>query len=181
MKNIVLLGFMGTGKSVVGRRLAAELQYRFIDTDQMIEERTGKKISEIFAQEGEAQFRALESEVAQEAAQRKNHVISTGGGIVLNPANLEVLGQNGILVSLQARPEIIFKRVQKRAGQRPLLQGPDPLSEIKRLVLEREPHYRRVSFTIDTSDIPLEEVVHLIKKKVLEREDQKNTGSTGSQ
>jgi shikimate kinase len=167
MKNIVLLGFMGTGKSVVGRRLAAELQYQFIDTDHIIEEKTGKKISEIFAQEGEMQFRNLESEVAQEVGQRHDHVISTGGGIVLNPANLEALGRNGILISLQARPEIIFKRVQKRAGQRPLLQGPDPLSQITRLILEREPYYRRATFTIDTSDMPLEEVVHEIRKKVL--------------
>jgi shikimate kinase len=113
------------------------------------------------------QFRNLESEVAQEVGQRHDHVISTGGGIVLNPANLEALGRNGILISLQARPEIIFKRVQKRAGQRPLLQGPDPLSQIKRLILEREPYYRRATFTIDTSDMPLEEVVHEIRKKVL--------------
>ena len=172
---------MGTGKSVVGRRLAIDLRYQFVDTDHMIEEKTGKKISEIFEEEGEAQFRNLEAEVAEEVGRRSDHVISTGGGIVLNPANMEALSRNGILVSLQARPEIIFKRVQKRAGQRPLLQGPDPLSQIKRLVLEREPYYRRATFTIDTSDLPLEEVVHQIKKKVLQGEDQKNSGFAGSQ
>lgn len=181
MKNIVLLGFMGTGKSVVGRRLAVELKYQFIDTDQMVEEKAGKKISEIFAQQGESKFRNLEFEAAQEAAGRSGHVISTGGGIVLNPANLEALGRNGILISLQARPEIIFKRVQKRAGLRPLLQRPDPLAEIERLLLEREPYYRRASFIIDTSDMQLEEVVHQIKKKVFQDEDQENTGSTRSQ
>lgn len=180
MKNIVLLGFMGTGKSVVGRRLASELRYQFVDTDQMVEEKTNKKISEIFAQQGEAQFRAWEAEVVREVADRNRCVISTGGGIVLNAANLEALSRKGILVSLQARPEVILKRVQKRAGQRPLLQKPDPLSEIQRLLSEREPFYRRASFMIDTSDMRLEEVVRQIKEKVLTGEDQKNTGSTGN-
>ena len=171
MKNIVLLGFMGTGKSAVGRHLATELRYQFVDTDQMVEEKTNKKISEIFAQQGEAQFRAWEAEVVRDVADRDRCVISTGGGIVLNAANLEALSRKGILVSLQARPEVILKRVQKRAGQRPLLQKPDPLSEIQRLLAEREPFYRRASIMIDTSDMRLEEVVRQIKEKVLTGED----------
>jgi shikimate kinase len=181
MKNIVLLGFMGTGKSVVGRHLAAELRYQFVDTDQMIEEKTGKKISEIFVQQGEAQFRAWEAEAVREVSDRNRCVISTGGGIVLNAENLEALSRKGVLISLQARPEVILKRVQKRAGQRPLLQKPDPLSEIQRLLSEREPFYRRASFMIDTSDMRLEEVVRQIKEKILKGEDQEDTSSTGSQ
>lgn len=175
MKNVVLLGFMGTGKSAVGRYLAKDLRYHFIDTDQLIEEKTHQSISEIFKQEGEAHFRRLESQVAQEVAQRERCVISTGGGMVLSPTNLEALGRNGILVSLQSRPEIILKRVQKRVGRRPLLEGSDPLSEIRRLLSEREPYYRRAVFTLDTSDINAEEAARLIKRKVFEIEGQKNT------
>jgi len=175
MKNIVLLGFMGTGKSAVGRRLAAEFHYQLVDTDQVIEEKTQKRIAEIFAEQGEAAFRRLESEVVVELAGRTGCVISTGGGIVLNPKNLDLLGANGILVLLRSRPEVIFKRVQKRAGQRPLLQKPDPLSEIKRLLAEREPFYQRADITLDTSDMKLEDVVQQIKRKVLEIEGRKSS------
>lgn len=174
MKNIVLLGFMGTGKSVVGRRLATAFHYQFIDTDQVIEEKTHKRIAEIFSEQGEAEFRRLESEVVADLAERTGCVISTGGGIVLNPKNLDLLGKNGILVLLRCRPEVIFKRVQKRAGQRPLLQKADPLSEIRRLLAEREPFYQRADITLDTSDIKLEDVVQQIKGKVSEIEGRKS-------
>ena len=175
MKNIVLLGFMGTGKSAAGRRLAADFHYHFIDTDQVIEEKTHQRVAEIFATQGEAEFRRLESEAVAGLAERTGCVISTGGGIVLNPKNIDLLGMNGILVLLKSRPEIIFKRVQKRAGQRPLLQKADPLSEIKRLLAEREPLYQKADVVLDTSDMRLDEVVQQIKKKVLEIEGRKGS------
>jgi len=175
MKNIVLLGFMGTGKSAVGRRLATAFRYQFIDTDQMIEEKTHKRISEIFAEQGEEAFRRLEAEVVVDVAERSGCVISTGGGIVLNSKNLDQLARNGILVLLRSRPEVIFKRVQKRAGQRPLLQKADPLSEIKRLLAEREPFYQRADISLDTSDMELEDVVQQIKGKVLEIEGRESS------
>lgn len=175
MKNIVLLGFMGTGKSAVGRRLATEFHYQFVDTDQMVEEKAHQRISEIFEKRGEEAFRRLESEVVVGLAERTGCVISTGGGIVLNPKNLDLLSMNGTLVLLQSRPEVIFKRVQKRAGQRPLLGGPDPLSAITRLLSEREPLYRRAEFTLDTSDMKIEEVVQTVKRKVLEIEGRKSS------
>lgn len=175
MKNIVLLGFMGTGKSAVGRRLATAFRYQFIDTDQVIEEKTHKRIAEIFSEQGEEAFRRLESEVVIGLAERTGCVISTGGGIVLDSKNLDLLQKNGILVLLRCRPEVIFKRVQKRAGQRPLLQKADPLSEIKRLLAEREPFYRRADITLDTSDMNLDDVVQQIKRKVLEIEGREST------
>ena len=175
MKNIVLLGFMGTGKSAVGRALAKELKYRFVDTDQRVEEKSGKKIAELFTENGEAYFRELESQAVQEAAQQGACVISTGGGAILNPKNLEALRRNGFLVLLESDPEVILKRVQKRAGQRPLLQGPDPLAEIKRLLEERAPYYRCADFTVNTSYLQVEEVTRAIKKKVLEIEGRENT------
>lgn len=175
MKNIVLLGFMGTGKSAVGRRLATEFHYQFVDTDQVIEEKTHKRIADIFTEQGEEAFRRLESEVVVGLAERTGCVISTGGGIVINSKNLDLLGKNGILVLLRCRPEVIFKRVQKRAGQRPLLQKADPLSEIKRLLTEREPFYNRADITLDTSDMKLEDVVQQIKGKVSEIEGGKSS------
>lgn len=175
MKNIVLLGFMGTGKSAVGRRLATAFRYQFIDTDQVIEEKTHKRIAEIFSEQGEEAFRRMESEVVISLAERTGCVISTGGGIVLDSKNLDSLQKNGILVLLRCRPEVIFKRVQKRAGQRPLLQKADPLSEIKRLLAEREPFYRRAEIVLDTSDMNLDNVVQQIKRKVIEIESREST------
>ncbi len=166
MKNVVLLGFMGTGKSIIGRRLAVELQYRFIDTDHLIEERTGKKIPEIFSEEGEAYFRSLESETVAEIASLRGYVISTGGGVALNALNLERLEKQGILVCLIARPEVILRRVQRRSGQRPLLKDSDPLKKIKTLLSEREVAYNRARIKVDTSDIPIKKSVQRILKQI---------------
>lgn len=175
MKNIVLLGFMGTGKSAVGRRLAASLGYGFVDTDQMIEQRQRKSISGIFTALGEARFRCMESDVVGELSERTRCVIATGGGVALNPDNLLRLRQGGFLVALQARPEVILKRVEKRAGERPLLQGDDPLSQIKSLLMARAACYRNVDLTIDTSDLSTEEVVHRIGQQVRALEGQKDS------
>jgi len=160
---------MGTGKSIIGRRLAVELKYRFIDTDQVIEKRTQRRIPDIFSEEGETYFRALEAEAVSVVATWRAYVIATGGGVPLNRENLEILGRTGILVALTARPEVILKRVQKRAGQRPLLKGPDPLAKIKQLLTDREAAYRSAFITIDTSGIPVEESVHRIIDQLSDR------------
>lgn len=153
---------MGTGKSIVGRRLAVELHYRFVDTDQLIEARVEKRIPEIFSEDGEAHFRKLEADVVEEIVGWEAYVISTGGGVPLNPENLKALERTGILVTLAARPEVILKRVQRRAGERPLLKGPNPLSAIRGLLSEREKYYNRSAITVDTSDIPIGESVQRI-------------------
>jgi len=160
---------MGTGKSIIGRRLAVELGYRFADTDQIIEERAHKRIDKIFAEEGESWFRQLELETVHDVSGWSGYVISTGGGVPLQEENLKALSGNGILVSLKARPEVILRRVRKRLGKRPLLRGPHPLSRITRLLTERQPFYDRAAFSIDTSDVDVQESVRRIKIKVLER------------
>ncbi len=169
MKNIVLLGFMGTGKSIIGRRLAVELGCRFADTDQMIEERAHKSIEKIFAEDGESRFRQLESETVRDVSGWSGYVISTGGGVPLHEENIEALSGNGILVSLKARPEVILRRVRKRIGRRPLLRGPHPLSRITHLLAERKPFYDQAAISIDTSDVDIQESVRRIKVQVLER------------
>lgn len=166
-KNIVLLGFMGTGKSVVGRRLAESLGYRFVDTDRFIEERSGRSIAEIIRTEGEEQFRQLEALTVHEVAAMSRCVISTGGGVVLNPSNVAALGENGVFVALKARPETILKRVQRKKGKRPLLEGPNPLERIKTLMKVREALYHIAPFSVDTSDTSVDEVVAQIRRQVL--------------
>jgi len=180
VRNIVLVGFMGTGKSVVGRRLANALGCDFMDMDRVIEQRQGKSVPQIFSEQGEAAFRKMESEVVGELSRRTGCVIATGGGAVLNPDNLTQLRQGGVLVALQARPEVVLKRVGKRAGDRPLLGGENPLSKIKSLLMERADAYRDVDVTIDTSDLSTEEVVHRIKQQVEAFEGYKDSGLSRS-
>ena len=161
MKNIVLIGFMGSGKTVVGRLLADRLGYKFIDTDKIIEERIGKTISDIFNDEGEHYFREIESNIVKELSELSGHVISTGGGIVLNQDNLTCLKKGGLTVWLKASPESIHKRVVSES-HRPLLNVKDPLNEIKRLLSPRERLYSEADISVETDDLDIEKIVENI-------------------
>jgi shikimate kinase len=150
IRNLVLAGFMGTGKSSVGRLLAGDLGFAFLDTDALIEKRAGKSISRIFATEGEPAFRDMEKQVVRELADREHCVISTGGGVVVNPENLLSLKTHALVVCLCATPETIFERT-RRASHRPLLKQSDPLGRIRTLLEARNPFYRQADILI-TSD-----------------------------
>ena len=178
-KNLVLVGFMGTGKSVVGRRLARLFSLPFVDTDRQVETRSGKTVSRIFSEEGEKRFRELESGAIGESVAQGPVVISTGGGAVLSEKNRLLLSEKGIVIWLTARPERILERVLRRPGKRPLLEGIDPLGEVKRLLKEREPYYRFAVMSVDTSDVTVSEVVSQIRRKVLEIEDGEDSSSFG--
>jgi shikimate kinase len=157
-RTIVLMGFMGTGKSEVGRRLAQRLGCAFLDTDHLVEERAGKRVAAIFAHDGESAFRALEREAVGEAARRGGTVISVGGGAVLDAANVDTLRAAGVLIHLTARPDVILTRIGDPRS-RPLL-GDDPRTAITRLLDERGPLYAAAAdVTIDTSDRSADEVV----------------------
>src|SRR5688500_9239803 len=134
--NVALVGFMGTGKSTVGNTLASMLRLRLVDTDALIEQRAGKRITEIFANEGEARFREYERQVVEELESLEGCIISTGGGLVINPANMESLKRHSLVVCLWASPEAIFARVGRQT-HRPLLGGDNPLGKIKELLAER--------------------------------------------
>lgn len=149
IRNLALVGFMGTGKSSVGRQLAAELGFEFVDTDELIESRAGRSISEIFEQSGEAAFRELEAQVVKELSTREKLVISTGGGLIVNPANLASLKSHALVVCLWASPDSIWQRVRGQT-HRPLLATPDPLAKIRALLAEREPHYKRADVLVNT-------------------------------
>ncbi|HSH92758.1 MAG TPA: shikimate kinase, partial [Roseimicrobium sp.] len=138
LENIALIGFMGTGKSSVGRFIATELGFTFVDTDELIESRCGRRINDIFAQQGEPHFRGLERQLVTEMESWKKTVISTGGGLAANEANLESLKSHALVVCLWASPEKIFDRV-KNQSHRPLLHDADPLGKIRQLLASREP------------------------------------------
>jgi len=166
--NIVLIGFMGTGKSAVGRRLAERLERPFIELDRIIEEREGCSIAEIFERRGEAHFRRIERAAVHVAAQLPDVVIATGGGAVLDDENVKALKATGILVCLTAAPEVIRERLGD-VRTRPLLSGAaDPLAEIKRLLAARAPRYALADHIVDVShllvDDVVESVVHLVTR-----------------
>jgi shikimate kinase len=154
----VLTGFMGTGKTRVGERLAAQLGCPFVDTDTLIERAAGRPIRDIFAAEGEAYFRRLEKRAIAQALAVPRAVVATGGGAVLDPANRARLRAAGPLVCLAAGPAVILSRT-RRSGARPLLHGPDRRRRIERLLAERAPAYADADLLIDTSTRSVDAVV----------------------
>ena len=164
---------MGTGKSTVGKLLAKKLKRRWVDVDHEIEEAEGRKISEIFEKEGEAHFRRLEKEMIQKVASEYGLVIMTGGGAVVDPANRAALKKNGLVVTLSATPETIFQRVRK-SRHRPLLKG-DLLTEIKRLLAERESFYRESDRTFSTDGKTGAQVAGIIEE-TLQKEEASDSG-----
>ncbi len=157
IQNLALIGFMGTGKSSVGQLVAAQLHFSFVDTDQLIESRAGKTISEIFSQAGEKVFRELETQLLLELGRNQNTVISTGGGLSANAANLASLKQHALVVCLWASPEAIWERVRDQT-HRPLLQDPDPREKIHQLLAAREPFYRQADVLVNTEQRSMKEI-----------------------
>ncbi len=143
-RNVILTGFMATGKSTVGRTLAARLRYGFVDTDRVIEDRNGP-IPMIFSERGEAEFRRLERAVAVELSSFSSLVIATGGGLMLDPVSAEALASSGFVVCLTASPKAILRRVggPSAGARRPLLAVNDPEARIRELMNERAPAYKR--------------------------------------
>ena len=169
--SITLIGFMGTGKTVVGKALAEKLGKEFIELDALIEQKTGKPIPEIFQQDGEVTFRELEIEAAKEVSQKKNVVIACGGGIVLNKINIDRLKKESLIVYLTALPEVILKRTSSDTNERPLLDTSNKTLAVKELLKFRKPFYERAAeITIDTSKLDIDSVVGQIIKRVKENE-----------
>jgi shikimate kinase len=164
--NIILTGFMGTGKSSVGRLLAERLGYTFVDTDDVIAHRCGRAVHEIFRREGEEAFRAREAALARELAAGKRQVIATGGRLMLDADNAAVLSRHGRVFCLWASAEEIMARVAAdTAAVRPLLAGPDPESRIRALYAERREGYARFT-PIMTSGQTVSEVVQAVCERL---------------
>ena len=164
-QNIILTGFMGTGKTTAGRVLAQKLGWEFIDTDDLIERQAGKPIRDIFKDDGEDVFRGLEREVAAGIREFRYHVVATGGGIVLDPVNMQNLGKSGLLILLMADMDSIWRRVRNHA-YRPLLQCENPRSRIGELLSERSDVYNQITHKVETGDVSIEKVVDQILKLV---------------
>ena len=157
MKNIVLFGFMGTGKSLVGKILSQKLNYPLIEMDQEIENDEGLTINKIFEEKGEPYFRSLELKLSEKISNSSSKIISPGGGIILNDKNILNLSRNSLCVCLNAKPLTIFKRIYDDKN-RPLIesdnnQNEDKFNKISKLLNDRRLLYKKIPFQIDTDDL----------------------------
>jgi shikimate kinase len=159
--NLALIGFMGTGKTSVGRFVAELLDFHYLDTDEMIQSGTGRTISDIFKADGEPAFRALEEKVVVELAGRTKTVIATGGGLPTNPNNFNSLKAHALVVCLWASPERIWERV-KNQSHRPLLHDADPQAKIREMLATREPFYKQADVLLNTELRSVREVAQQI-------------------
>ena len=155
--NLALIGFMGTGKSCVGRVAADTMHFTFLDTDHVIEARAGKAISDIFAQDGEPAFRQWERRIVEELTRREKTVIATGGGLPADETNLASLKTHALVICLWASPATIWVRVRGH-DHRPLLIESDPLPKIRELLAAREPYYRQADVLVNTGMRSVREV-----------------------
>ena len=158
MKNVFLTGFMGTGKSSVGKILAERLGCKFIDLDALIVAEAGMSIKEIFAAQGEPYFRALEADMVRRLASEKGAVVSTGGGVIIDPENRRRMREHGVVVNLTATAQAIRERLAAD-NERPLLQNDNSLEKIVSMLAEREPFYRDADIRIDTTGKGVDDIV----------------------
>ena len=164
--NLVLIGYRGSGKSTVGRRLAIRLKMKFVDTDNLIEERQGIPIADIVKSRGWGHFRKLENNVIEEISKRDHLIIAPGGGAVLDTDNVKALRGNGTIIWLKADRETLLKRMNQDPGtnaRRPTLTGRGTLEELQEVMSLREPFYEKASqIQIDTSTLDVEAVVERV-------------------
>jgi shikimate kinase len=166
--NVILCGFMATGKSSVGKKLASLLDYDFLDMDKQIEAEEGVSIPQIFSTRGEAAFRELESLMVEKVAARRRCVIATGGGTVVNPRNLEMLKRCGALVTLTADIPTILMRAGS-GDDRPMLRAADRVERIQSLLRQRTHAYSQADITVDTSSLTIDEAAQFIADQLKRR------------
>jgi len=169
-RNIAIIGFSATGKTVVAQKVAERLNWTFIDTDEEIVKLSGKTIPEIFKQDGEEKFRRLESQVLKQACHKEQMVIATGGGATIDPKNQSLLLETSMVVCLEAKPETVYQRLlhdtlySANPVVRPLLAGDNPLERIKQLKTKRQSYYAIADWTVHTDNLTVDEVSQEIIK-----------------
>jgi shikimate kinase len=170
--NVALIGFMGVGKSAVGRILADDLAKKFIETDLLVSQKAGKSIAQIFQTDGEIVFREYEIGVIKAIGGGQNQVIACGGGVPLNKINIDRIRLTGLTVWLTATAEVILKRTVEDGAGRPLLPPNVTLTYIRSLLRFRQPFYRRAAdITVDTSELDIESIVKQIIEKLRQNAD----------
>ena len=167
--NIILTGFMATGKTTIGKRLAGQLGYEFVDTDHLIEDRSGLTVAEIFQEKGETVFRSMETEIARELGKKEGLVIATGGGLVLNPVNVTALEKQGRIFCLVATTEDILERTTRDAVVRPLIHGPTTRQHITELMQDRKEVYSHFT-QVETSGKTPDEVAGMLLSRIFHEE-----------
>ncbi len=160
--NIILIGFMGTGKTTVGRALAKDLNRPFVDTDERLEATEEMSIARIFQTQGETAFRAKERKVISEVCKSPRQVIATGGGAIVDHQNAANMKSGGRVICLTASPEVLMHRLEGDSS-RPLLRDSNPLQRINALLIERSDAYAQADFSVDTSDQGIKLTVEAIK------------------
>lgn len=164
--NIILVGFMGSGKTSMGKKLATRLGYKFVDMDNLIEKKEGMAIRDIFRKKGEESFRRMERRILEKMARKDNRVVATGGGVPCGPGNMELINRAGISVYLEVSPVDLFERLKTRRAKRPLIKD---LSEaglrefIETTLAERAPYYRMARFTVDGSSRDVNKILKVLK------------------
>ncbi len=173
MRNITLIGFMGSGKTTIATRLADRLKMRYVSTDGLIEKREKRTINEIFTASGESYFRDVESDVVREVSGTDGAVIDAGGGAVIRDENIANFKSGGVVICLTADEKAIMART-KRYKHRPLLNCEDPKRRIRDLLAKRAPFYARADHTINTSELTISQVVDKIVRIVESAGEEKN-------
>jgi shikimate kinase len=169
LPNLVLIGFMGCGKSSVGRRLSGLTGHRFVDTDELIVQSEGRNVPEIFSQNGEVYFRDVEQRSLEKLVGICGIILSTGGGLVLRPANRQTLKKIGIVAWLDASPDALFERAM-RSGKRPLLQTEDPRKTFDDLLSVRQEVYNLTAdFRIDSTRLSHDQAAQMLLDEALRR------------
>jgi len=163
MRNIVLLGFMGTGKTVISKKISEETGMQYVSTDEMITKTEGIPINEIFTTKGETYFREIEKNVVRNVSLLDNVVIDAGGGVVKDLENIKNLRMKAVLISLWAKPEDIYRRTRPY-NHRPLINVSDPQKKIKELLEKRKPLYDMADYHVNTSSVNINEAVQSIIK-----------------
>lgn len=165
--SIALIGFMGTGKTAVGKALAEKTGKKFIETDALVEQKAGKPIPMIFHEDGEVRFRELEIESVRDIAGSQNIVVACGGGVVLNQINVDRLRQESVIVYLTATPTVIMKRTARDKTVRPLLESTNAMQRIREMLRFRRPFYERAAdITVDTARLDIDSVVDNISEQL---------------
>ncbi|MGD2278960.1 MAG: shikimate kinase [Candidatus Omnitrophota bacterium] len=171
MENIVIVGFMGTGKTTVAKALADELRKTYVNIDDLIELREKRTINEIFRDDGEAYFREVEKKIVEEVSRKTDQIIDAGGGVVLDEENMANLRKNGTIICLWADTATVLERT-KKYSHRPLLNVEDPMKKIEELLEYRRPFYEKADFHVDSASGNIDSVIERIKEIIHEKKEE---------